>query len=117
MAHLQLRVPVDLPRQLQTHLQVRGQFAKLVQGWLRAHAGDYELDPDRFGAWGSSAGGHLVALLGTTGHVKNFNEGPHPDQSSRVQAVFDRGRLRTRCAVFLSNNSNLKEAQPGLIKR
>lgn len=33
--------------------------------WLRAHAQDYGLDPSRIGAWGGSAGGHLVALLGT----------------------------------------------------
>jgi len=34
--------------------------------WLRAHAETYGLDPDRIGAWGASAGGHLAALLGTT---------------------------------------------------
>lgn len=33
--------------------------------WLRAHAPKYGLDSDRIGAWGGSAGGHLVALLGT----------------------------------------------------
>lgn len=33
--------------------------------WLRAHAKQYRLDPNRIGAWGGSAGGHLVALLGT----------------------------------------------------
>jgi len=33
--------------------------------WLRAHAGDHGLDPGRIGAWGTSAGGHLVALLAT----------------------------------------------------
>ncbi len=35
--------------------------------WLRANAKTYRLDPDRFGVWGASAGGHLVALLGTSG--------------------------------------------------
>ena len=33
----------------------------------------YNLDPDRFGAWGASAGGHLVALLGTTGGEKELD--------------------------------------------
>jgi acetyl esterase/lipase len=33
--------------------------------WLREHAKEFNLDPDHFGAWGGSAGGHLVALLGT----------------------------------------------------
>ncbi len=39
--------------------------------------------------WGSSAGGHLVALLGTSGDVGAFDVGAHLDQSSRVQAVCD----------------------------
>jgi acetyl esterase/lipase len=57
--------------------------------WLRAHAKQYNLDPQRFGVWGSSAGGHLVALLGTSGDVKGFDVGAHLDVSSRVQAVCD----------------------------
>lgn len=57
--------------------------------WLRAHASAYGLDPDRFGVWGSSAGGHLVALLGTSGEVKELDVGDHLDQSSHVQAVCD----------------------------
>jgi hypothetical protein len=57
--------------------------------WLRAHAAEYRLDARRFGVWGSSAGGHLVALLGTSGEVKEFDVGAHLDQSSRVQAVCD----------------------------
>ncbi len=35
--------------------------------WLRAHAAEYDLDADRFGAWGDSAGGHLVAMLALAG--------------------------------------------------
>jgi acetyl esterase/lipase len=57
--------------------------------WLRAHAKEYSLDPQRFGVWGSSAGGHLVALIGTSGDVKAFDVGANLDQSSRVQAVCD----------------------------
>jgi len=57
--------------------------------WLRAHAKEYNLDPERFGVWGSSAGGHLVALLGTSGDVKALDVGTNLDQSSRVQAVCD----------------------------
>jgi acetyl esterase/lipase len=57
--------------------------------WLRAHAKQYGLDADHFGAWGSSAGGHLVALLGTTGDLKQFDKGDNLDFSSRVQAVCD----------------------------
>jgi acetyl esterase/lipase len=58
--------------------------------WLRANAAKYNLDPKRFGAWGQSAGGHLVALLGTSGDVKELEGSNGPlDQSSRVQAVCD----------------------------
>lgn len=57
--------------------------------WLRAHAKEYSLNPERFGVWGSSAGGHLVALIGTSGDVKELDVGANLDQSSRVQAVCD----------------------------
>ena len=57
--------------------------------WLRAHAEEYNIDPDRFGVWGSSAGGHLVALVGTSGDVKEFDVGGNLEPSSRVQAVCD----------------------------
>lgn len=57
--------------------------------WLRAHAKQYGLNPDRFGVWGSSAGGHLAALVGTSGDVKPFDVGENLHVSSRVQAVCD----------------------------
>ncbi|MHC4860935.1 MAG: alpha/beta hydrolase-fold protein, partial [Planctomycetota bacterium] len=42
------------------------------------------------GAWGASAGGHLAALLGTSGGVEELSgSGGNPEQSSRVQAVCD----------------------------
>ena len=62
---------------------------KAAVRWLRAHAKEYGLDPERFGAWGSSAGGHLVSLLGTSGDAKIFDVGAHLGLSSRVQAVCD----------------------------
>ena len=40
--------------------------------WLRANAAKYHLDADHIGVWGASAGGHLVAMLGTTGNVKEL---------------------------------------------
>ena len=47
--------------------------------------------PDRFGAWGESAGGHLVALLGTTSDVDELEGtvGGNKQFSSSVQAVVD----------------------------
>lgn len=57
--------------------------------WLRANSDKYGLDAERFGVWGASAGGHLVALLGTAGDVKEFDKGQNLNVSSRVQAVCD----------------------------
>jgi acetyl esterase/lipase len=57
--------------------------------WLRAHATENGIDPSRIGVWGASAGGHLVALLGTTGDVKEFDTGETLGVSSRVEAVCD----------------------------
>ncbi len=57
--------------------------------WLRAHAAEYQIDPDRIGVWGISAGGHLAALLGTSGDVKGFDVGENLNISSRVQCVVD----------------------------
>jgi acetyl esterase/lipase len=63
---------------------------KAAVRWLRTNAAKYNLDPNRFIAWGESAGGHLVALLGTSGGVADL-EGNVNDlkESSRVQAVVD----------------------------
>jgi len=65
------------------------QDCKAAVRWLRANAGRYRLDPERFGVWGASAGGHLAALLGTAGNVKEFDVGENLDRSSAVQAVCD----------------------------
>jgi acetyl esterase/lipase len=62
---------------------------KAAVRWLRAHAPQFSLDPQRFGAWGESAGGHLVAMLGTTGKEARFDVGDYLDVSSGVQAVVD----------------------------
>ena len=62
---------------------------KAAVRWLRAHAGQYGYDPDRFGAWGASSGGHLVTMLGTTGSTTLFDVGENLSVSSRVQAVAD----------------------------
>lgn len=58
--------------------------------WLRVNARKYGLDARRIAAWGASAGGHLSAMLGTSGGVAEL-EGDlgNPSESSRVQAVVD----------------------------
>ncbi|MBM3181366.1 MAG: alpha/beta hydrolase [Chloroflexi bacterium] len=62
---------------------------KCAVRYLRAHAGEYNLDTNRIGVWGGSAGGHLVNLLGTTDEKAGFDVGEYLYQSSRVQAVVD----------------------------
>ena len=63
---------------------------KAAVRWLRANGGRYGIDAGRIGAWGASAGGHLAALLGTSGGVADL-EGDIGvrEGSSRIQAVVD----------------------------
>ncbi|MBZ2186466.1 MAG: alpha/beta hydrolase fold domain-containing protein [Bryobacter sp.] len=57
---------------------------------LRANAGRYGIDPSRIAAWGGSAGGHLVLMLGLTAGVAEFEgTGPNREFSSAVQAVIN----------------------------
>ena len=63
------------------------QDVKCAVRFLRANAAQYNLDPNRIGAVGVSAGGHLAALLGTTDASAGWDVGEYLDQSSRVQAV------------------------------
>ncbi len=58
--------------------------------FLRANAARYGLDPERIGAWGPSADGHLVAMLGVSDGVSDLEgTGGCLGTSSRVQAVCD----------------------------
>ena len=61
---------------------------KAAVSYLRWKASKFGLDPERFGVWGSSAGGHLVAMLGTTNDVMDFDTHPVTKMASpTVQAV------------------------------
>lgn len=53
--------------------------------WLRAHAPEVGIDPQRIGVWGVSAGAHLAGLLGTA--VGDELEDAQAQHSARVQAV------------------------------
>lgn len=52
--------------------------------WIRQHSAEYKVDPDKLGAIGYSAGGHLVCLLGTTGEAPSESNG---NVDTRLQAV------------------------------
>lgn len=51
--------------------------------WVRRNADKYGFDPEKIGAWGTSAGAHLVALMGT----RRFPD--KEDVSSQIQAACD----------------------------
>jgi sugar lactone lactonase YvrE/acetyl esterase/lipase len=68
------------------------QDAKAAVRWLRAHASVYGIDPDAIGVTGLSAGGHLAALLATSGGVAQLEgDGGHATHSSAVQAAMSMG--------------------------
>lgn len=65
------------------------QDCKTAIRFLRSHAADFNIDPNRIGAWGASAGGHLVALLATTDGVAEFEGKGYNQVSSSIQAASD----------------------------
>lgn len=56
--------------------------------WLRAHAKEHNINPERIGAYGNSAGGHLALMLALAdGKAGIVPEGPWQEHSSAVQAA------------------------------
>lgn len=62
---------------------------KLAVRWLRANAAKYNVDPNRIGIWGASAGGHLVVCLAAMDDPKWEGKGGYEGVSSKVAAVVD----------------------------
>lgn len=85
----------------------------LAVGWLRERAAEFNLDPQRFGAFGASAGGHLSALLGLT-------SGP-PDAGSAELPATGRPAVQAVCNVFGPSDLSLYIGQdgdaPGMVRR
>jgi acetyl esterase/lipase len=61
--------------------------AKAAVRWLRAHAAEYHVDPDRIYAWGDSAGGHLASLVGLTAGAPEFRTHQEENDDDGVTAV------------------------------
>lgn len=60
---------------------------KTAVRWLRAHAEEYHVNPDKIGAVGFSAGGHLSSMLGCVDPDAELEGTEYLDQSSKVQVV------------------------------
>jgi acetyl esterase/lipase len=86
--------------------------SKCAVRWLRAHAQEYNINPDRVGVWGGSAGGHLSLMVATADGFESDNG--WPAYSSKVQAAcsywgpsdlvaigvaFDRGLIQNSAAI------------------
>ncbi len=62
---------------------------KCAVRWLRANAQNYQISPDRIAIFGESAGGHLAALVGTSGGIEELEgAGGYQGYSSRPDLVF-----------------------------
>lgn len=59
--------------------------------WIKAHAAEYRLDPDRIAVSGTSAGGHLAAMLGVSHGLPDLEGtiGSNNDRDSKVKCVVD----------------------------
>lgn len=55
--------------------------------FLRAHAEEFMIDPDRIAIMGESAGGYLAALAAVTGETKEFDKGQNLEYSSAVKCA------------------------------
>ncbi|MCA8989963.1 MAG: alpha/beta fold hydrolase, partial [Planctomycetaceae bacterium] len=65
---------------------------KAAVRFLRAHASQFGINPDKIGAIGLSAGGHLTALLATSSGIPELEgDGGYPEFSSSIQAAVPMG--------------------------
>jgi acetyl esterase/lipase len=87
--------------------------------FIRQHAKEYDVDPNRIGVFGSSAGGHLALLLGTTGDAGDPSAtDPMLRESSRVAAVVanfpptDLARWATQQPVFKFTEDEAAQFSP-----
>ena len=73
------------------HWPAQIEDCKAAVRWLRANAARFHLDPHRIGVFGTSAGGHLAAVLGTSAGIAELEglELGNAQFSSAVRAVVD----------------------------
>jgi acetyl esterase/lipase len=84
-----LFVSIDYRLAPQYRFPAQIEDVKCAVRMVRARAAELGADPGRIAAMGSSAGGHLVSLLGTSDELAGWDTGEYLAESSRVQAVVD----------------------------
>lgn len=57
--------------------------------FLRKHAADYQIDPDRVGIWGTSSGGNTALLVGLTGDEERYKTDEYTEYSDAVKVVVE----------------------------
>lgn len=82
--------------------------AKAAVRYLRAHARQFGIDPQRIGVIGDSAGGYVAQMMGTTNGEKQFDTGDFTEVSSDVQAAVT--------IYGISNLMNIGEGYPEAIQ-
>ena len=78
--------------------------------YLRANANKFNIDPDRIGIVGGSAGGYLTAMAGVTSGTTTFDKGENLDQSSSVKAAVDLYGLSDLTRIGDDYSDAVKEA-------
>lgn len=71
------------------HVSSQVEEAKEAVRFLRAHASELGINPQRIGVYGPSQGGYIGAMLGTAGRSAGYDVGQYLNESSSVQAVVD----------------------------
>jgi acetyl esterase/lipase len=90
------------------------QDGKAAVRFLRANAGKYNLDSNRFAVWGNSAGGYMAAIIGVTGDQPTIFDDPalgNADVSSAVQACVVWFGAEDRLPPELCINTCLRSAK------
>lgn len=78
--------------------------------YLKANADKFGIDPDRVGIVGSSAGGYLTAMAGTTSGTKTFDKGENLGVDSSVKAAVDLYGLSDLTRIGDDYDENVRKA-------
>jgi len=90
------------------------QDAKNAVRWMRSQAASLQVDPDRIGVVGGSAGGHLAMMIGFSPHLKDLEgSGGYPDVSSRVSAIVNFYGPTDLTTPFATNSGLVKALLSG----